>query len=98
MSTTFHTTKERFDDTGPDFSYRGYNYTVTIAGIDFKVRSYDNKLGEFTVIGPTSALRSLHARQLVEYLVSELGCERIQFYCGSSGTYRPVGLQTLEFI
>lgn len=98
MSTTIHTTKERFDDTGPDYSYHGFNYIVTIAGTEFKVRSYDNELGEFTVISPTSALRSPYARQLVQHLVSELCCERLRFYCGSSGTYRPVDLQRLEFV
>ena len=91
-------TKERFDDTGPDYSYRGFNYTLSIAGFAFKVRTYDNIPAEFIVTAPTSARQSPHARELVDYLVSELGCQRVQFYFGPSGTYRAVDMQTLEFV
>lgn len=90
-------TKERFDDVTPDHSYRGFNCSVTVAGTVFIVRTYDDTPGECTVISPTSARQSPLARQLVDYLISELGCRRVQFYHGSSGTYRLVDLQTLDF-
>ena len=81
----------------PDVSYHGFNYSVTIGDAVFSVRSYDDSPGEFTVISPASARQSPQARQLVDYLISELGCQRVQFYFGSSGAYRAVDLQTLEF-
>jgi hypothetical protein len=97
VSTKFHITKTRFDDVLPDVSYHGFNYSVTIGDAVFSVRSYDDTPGEFTVISPASARQSPQARQLVDYLISELGCQRVQFYFGASGTYRAVDLQTLEF-
>ena len=97
MSTMIHTIKTRFDDVLPDVSYHGFNYSVKIGDAVFAVRSYDGTPGQFTVISPASARQSPQARQLVDYLISELGCQRVQFYCGSSGTFRAVHLQTLEF-
>ncbi len=91
-------TKERFDDTGPDYSYRGFDYTLSIAGSTFEVRTYDDAPAEFIVTAPTSAHQSPQARELVDYLISELGCQRVEFYFGPSGAYRAVDMQTLEFV
>jgi hypothetical protein len=97
VSTQIDITKTRFDDVLPDVSYHGFNYSVTIDEAIFSVRSYDDTPGQFTVISPASARKSPQAQQLVSYLVSELGCQRVQFYHGLSGTFRAVDLQTLEF-
>jgi hypothetical protein len=92
-----HITKTRFDDVTPEVSYHGFHYSVTIGDQVFKIRSYDDSPGEFTVISPTSARQSPQARQLADYLISDLGCRQLKFYFGPGGTYRAVDLQTLEF-
>jgi hypothetical protein len=89
--------KEQFDDATPDFSGRGFNFSITIGDVAFKVRNYSDMPGEFTVVNPKEARQSPQARQLVDYLGSVLGGRRMFFYDGRSETYREVNLQTLKF-
>jgi len=89
--------KERFDDWTPDSPCRGFNFSIVIGGIVFRVQSYIDMPGEFTVIGSKEARQSPQARQLVDYLISVLGGRRMFFYDESSETYREVDLQTLKF-
>ena len=89
--------KEKFDDPAPDFSGRGFNFSITIGDVVFKVRNYSDMPGEFTVVSPKEARQSPQARQLVDYLGSVLGGRRMFFYDGRSETYREVNLQTLNF-
>lgn len=91
-------TKTRFDDYATeDVSYHGFDYRVTIDKIAFEIRTYDDELGEFTVIRPTSARDLPQTRQLVDYLIAEHGCQQVRLYNGPSGTFCLVDLQTLDF-
>lgn len=96
--------KSRFDDVGPvdadgffEYAYRGYNYEVVSGERVFCVRTYDDEPGIAVVIGPNDARTSSKARQLVDFVMTDLGCSRIKFY-DSGGAYRFVDIQTLEFI
>jgi hypothetical protein len=89
--------KERFDDATSNFAYRGYNYSIGMDGIVFKVRNYDDMPGWFTVISPTLAIKLPEARHLVDYLRLQFGCREVDFYDAVTNTYRSVDLQTLEF-
>ena len=98
------TSKERFDDVGPEnpdgtvaYAYHGFNYVIAVDERAFQVRTYDDEPGIATVISPTDARTRPEARALVEFITSTLGCTGIQFYCGPVGTYRPVEIRTLEF-
>jgi hypothetical protein len=97
--------KQRFDDVGDvqpdgsvDFEYHGYNYRITIAEQEFRVRTYDDTPSEAIVISPVSAQQLPQARQLVEYLAAELGCKIVKFYYGPTGGFRAVSFDTLDFI
>ena len=71
--------KELLDDEIPDFTCRGFHFSITIGGIVFKVRNYSDTPGEFTIISP-GARQSPTARQLVDYLIAVLGSQRVNFY------------------
>jgi hypothetical protein len=99
------TSKERFDDVGPqdsdgyyEYAYHGYNYVIGVDERTFLVRTYDDEPGVATVIDPTDARTCAEARLLVQFIAATLGCTSVQFYCGPVGTYRPVDIQTLEFL
>jgi hypothetical protein len=89
--------KEPVDEGIPDYTCRAFHFSMTVGGMVFKVRNYQDKPGEFTIINP-EARQSPLARQLVDYLVSALGGQRMNFYDEQSESYREVNLQTLEFI
>ena len=80
-----------------DLAYRGFNYSITIAGTVFKVRSYDDMPGRYTVLSHTLAIGSALTRQLVDCLLTEFGCWEVCFYDGETDSYREIDLQTLEF-
>jgi hypothetical protein len=99
------TYKERFDDVGPqdadgryEYAYRGFEYQIAVDVAVFEVRTYDDEPAVATILKPTTARTSPHARQLVEFIIRTLDCDTVQFYCHAAGTYRPIDLQTLEFI
>ena len=58
---------------------------------------YLDRPEEFTVISPKTAGKSPQIRQLVDYLASVLGGQRIFLYAARSETYREIDLQTLVF-
>jgi hypothetical protein len=89
--------KKQFDDSTGDFTCRGFNFAITVGDMVFQVRNYHDTPGEFTVISPAAAGQSPQARQLVDYLVSVLGGQRIFFYEGRIDVYQEIDLQTLEF-
>ena len=98
------TSKERFDDVGPEnpdgtvaYAYHGFNYVIAVREHIFRVRTYDDEVGVATVISPTDARTRPEARELVEFITSTLRSTTILFYCGPVGTYRPVEIRTLEF-
>src|SRR5262245_9131276 len=98
------TSKERFDDVAPenpdgtvDYAYRGFNYVITVDERVFQGRTYDHEPSIATVIGSTDARTRPEPGALVEFITSTLGCTGVQFYCGPTGTYRPVEIRTLEF-
>jgi hypothetical protein len=96
-STMIYITKEPFDAGAPDFTCRGFNFSITIGDMVFKVRNYHDAPGEFTVISPKEGRQSPQARKLVDYLAAVLGGQRMFFYDGRSDKYQEVNLQTLEF-
>jgi hypothetical protein len=65
--------KQKLDKTTADSTYRGFDLSITIDDIVFKVRNHVDRLDEFTVISPKMARQSPQARQLVDYLTSVLG-------------------------
>lgn len=98
------TTEERFDEVGPpnvdgdyEYAYRGFNYEIAVGERVFRVRTYDDEPGRATVIDPTDARARLEARELVEFIISSLGCSGVRFYDERVGTYRPVAIATLAF-
>lgn len=99
------TSQERFDDVAAenadgtvDYAYHGFNYAIAVGARMFQVRTYDDEPSVATVISPIDSRTHQDARILVEFLTSTLNCTSILFYCGSVGTFRPVDIQTLEFI
>jgi hypothetical protein len=97
VNAVIYVCNERFDDVTPGLICGCFDYSITVGDIVFKIRNYFDKPGESTVISPTAARQSPRARQLVDYLASVIGCQRVYFYDGRSDMYREVDLQTLEF-
>ena len=96
--------EDRFDNVGEqdadgyvDYAYHGYTYLISIAGQDFQVRTYDDEPGSATVVHPTTAHQLPQARDLVSFIISELGCTRVQFYHAQAGKFCPVDVQTFDF-
>lgn len=96
--------KERFEEVGEEieeglveYSYRGYNYSVSNGKELFKIRTYDDEPSVVTVVSPTDARVLPCARELVRFLVSSLGVKEIKFYSGSLGAFATVNLETLQF-
>jgi hypothetical protein len=96
-SAMIYLSAERFDDADSCFAGHGFDYSITIGDILFTIRGNLNSLGEFIVVSPLTARQSPEARQLVNYLVSVIGCQRLYFYDDWNDMYREVDLQTLEF-
>jgi hypothetical protein len=89
--------KQKLDDTTAGSTCRGFDLSIMIDDIVFKIRNHVDRLDEFAVISPKTARQSPQARQLVDYLTLVLGGKRMFFYDGRSDLYREVDLQTLEF-
>jgi hypothetical protein len=89
--------QHRFDETADGLTCRGFDLTITVDAVVFKVRYYLDRPEEFTVISPKTAGKSPQIRQLVDYLASVLGGQRIFLYAARSETYREIDLQTLVF-
>ena len=87
----------RFDETSGGLTCRGFDLTITVDAVVFQVRYYLDRPEEFTVIGPKTTGKSPQIRQLVDYLASVLGGQRIFLYAARSETYREIDLQTLAF-
>ena len=80
-----------------DATCRGFDFEIQVDGVAFTVRNYLDRPGEFTVISPKAARKSPQTRQLVDYLASMLGGQRMFFYEAQSEAYREIDLPTLEF-
>jgi hypothetical protein len=70
---------------------------MTVGDSVFRVRNFVDKPGEFTVISPNVDRKARQIRQLVDYLVSVLGGEKMFFYDARGKMYRELDLETLEF-
>jgi hypothetical protein len=89
--------RKQFDGPKADFSSRGFDLAFTVDGEVFQVRTYLDQPGDLTIINPKSARKSIHARQLVDYLASVLGGRRIFFYDERCEAYREIDVPTLKF-
>ena len=89
--------KKQVGDSADDATCRGFDFAMTVDDVVFQVRSYVDRPGEFTVINPDMVKKSRQVRQLVDYLVSALGGQRMFFFDGRSKIFREVDLQTLKF-
>ena len=86
-----------FDGPTADFGSRSFDLAFTVDGEAFQVRSHLDQPGDLTIINPKSARKSIHARQLVDYLASVLGGRRIFFYDECCQCYREINVPTLKF-
>jgi hypothetical protein len=89
--------KERFSEVLSGVTYHGFNFSVTIGGVAFGIRHYDDLPGVSTIISPKTARVMPQAGPLAVYLTSVLGCPRILFYDETSDAYREVDVRTLNF-
>ncbi len=92
-----YVSKERFDETADSLTCRGFDFAITVDAVVFKVRNYLDRPGEFTVVSPKAVEKSPQVRQLVDYLVSVLGGQRMFFYDAHGEVCREVDLQALDF-
>jgi hypothetical protein len=95
--------KQRFDDVGEqdangfyDYVYRGFNYELSAGEGVFYVRIYDDEPGVAIVVKPVNARATREARQLVDFITTNLACTVVRFKAPDGG-YRPVDIGTLEF-
>ena len=63
----------------------------------FTVRTYDDEPGVATVISLTNPRTCPESVELVKFIKTGLGCSRIKFFCGATGTFRFVNAGSLEF-
>jgi hypothetical protein len=89
--------KARFEETADGSNCRGFDFAITVDGVAFKVRNYLDRPGEFTVGDPETRRKSPQVLQLVDYLVSVLGGEKMFFYDARGKIYRELDLESLEF-
>lgn len=76
---------------------RSFDFAITVDGVAFKVRNYLDRPGEFMVGGPETCRKSPQVLQLVDYLVSVMGGQKMFFYDPRKKVYRELDLETLEF-
>ena len=103
-STVLIISEERYDDVGPDddegkpeWQYSGFNYWIAVGAQVFEVQVDDNEPGGALVVRPLDALTLKEARQLVDYIVSVMGRDIIEFYDPAGRRYRSIEPQTLEY-
>jgi hypothetical protein len=98
MNTPACLLEERFHEVTDDVTYHGFNFSIAIDDIEFKVRHYDDLPGVTIVISPTAARQLPQARQLVDCLISDFRRQEVYFKDEQSDRYRRVELNTLEFV
>jgi hypothetical protein len=89
--------KKQFCDSPDAATSRGFDFEITVDGVAFKVRNYLDQPGDFTVGGLEVRRKSPQVLQLVDYLVSVLGGQKMFFYDARGKVYRELNLETLEF-
>jgi hypothetical protein len=89
--------QKQFCDSPDAATSRGFEFAITVDGVAFTVRNYLDRPGEFTVGGPQARRKSPQVLQLVDYLVSVLGGQKMLFYDPRGKVYRELDLETLEF-
>ena len=92
-----YVSNQRLEVPADDATGRGFDFAITVDDKVFKVRNYMDRPGEFAIINPNAARKSPQIRELVNYLVSVLGGQRMFFYNAHGGAYEEIDLQTLEF-
>jgi hypothetical protein len=89
--------QKQFCDSPDVATSRSFDFAITVDGVTFKVRNYLDRPGEFTVGGPQARRKSPQVLQLVDYLVSVLGSQKMFFYDARGKVYRELDLETLEY-
>jgi hypothetical protein len=89
--------QRQFCDSHEVATSRGFDFAITVDGVAFKVRNYLDRPGEFTVDGPEAHRKSPQFLQLVDYLVSVLGGQKMFLYDPRGKVYRELDLETLKF-
>ncbi len=85
-----------FEETIEGSNCRGFDFVITVDGVAFQVRNYLDQPGEFTVVGPEARRNSPQVLQLMDYLVSVLGGQKMLFNDARGKVYRELDLETLE--
>jgi len=89
--------QRQFCDSTDDATCRGFAFEIQVDAVAFTVRNNLDQPGEFTVVSPKAAGKSPQCRQLVDYLASVLGGQRMFLYDAQSEKYREIDFPTLEF-
>ncbi|MEM1209427.1 MAG: hypothetical protein AAGI54_09180 [Planctomycetota bacterium] len=97
--------KSRFDDVDDSddkrevrYAYRGWFYVVKVDDRTYKLRTYDTDPETGIVSDPIRVWRYSETRALVDWMVTELGCNKIDAYRPSLGGYDTLDTKTLRFL
>lgn len=85
-------------DMGPEkFPYIGYDRRIATGVNEYFVRSYDYDSKRAIIMEPEHAIKTSHAKELVEFLATEFGYTMFEFPCARTGLFEEIDPYTMEF-